>query len=60
MRLFTHNLKFIWKCYILPKVDYFSQLWGPNSGGLLTKLKYLQKDFTENFWNEGLNLLEQA
>ena len=38
-------IKHIWKMYIMPIIDYCSQLWAPRNGGLLTKLEKLQKDF---------------
>ena len=39
-------MKFIWKTYLIPIIDYCSQLYGPNSGSGLLKLENLQKAFT--------------
>ena len=39
-------MKHVWKVYILPIIDYCSQLWAPRYGGLLVRLENLQKDFT--------------
>ena len=39
-------MHFIWKTYLLPIIDYCSQLYGPNSGAGLMKLENLQKAFT--------------
>ena len=52
-------MKFLWKCYIIPNIDYCSQLWGLNCRGLLLRLENLQKDFTSrakgmsniSYWN---------
>ena len=39
-------MKFIWKVYMLPVIDYCSQLWAPHSGPQLLKLENLQRNFT--------------
>ena len=39
-------MKFIWKTYLLPIIDYCSQMYGPSSGSGLMKLENLQKAFT--------------
>ena len=40
-------LKFCWRNYIQPILDYSSQLWGPSEDGdNLIKLEYLLKSFT--------------
>ena len=38
-------MKHVWMVYIMPIIDYCSQLWAPRNGGLLTKMEKLQKDF---------------
>ena len=49
----THQfMRFVWRTYILPIIDYSSQLWAPQEGVLLTKLEDLQKSFTKRV--EGL------
>ena len=57
-------MRFVWRTYILPIIDYSSQLWAPQEGVLLSKLEGLQKSFTKrveglrskNYW-ERLNIL---
>ena len=39
-------MRFIWKTYLIPKLEYCSQLWGPCEGPLLLKLENLQRAFT--------------
>ena len=39
-------MKFVWKTYLLPIIDYCSQLYSPSSGSGLLKLENLQKAFT--------------
>ena len=39
-------LRFVWRTYIGPILDYSSQLYSPNSGGSLMKLENLLKSFT--------------
>ena len=39
-------MKFLWKTYLLPIIDYCSQMYGPSSGSGLLKLENLQKAFT--------------
>ena len=39
-------MKFIWKTYMIPKIDYCSQLWGQLPSGLMQKLEGLQRAFT--------------
>ena len=39
-------MRFIWKTYLIPKLEYCSQLWGPCEGPLLYKLENLQRAFT--------------
>ena len=48
----THFMRFIWRAYVLPIIDYSSQLWGPQEGPLLLKLENLQRSFTRRV--EGL------
>ena len=58
-------MRFVWRTYILPIIDYSSQLWAPQEGVLLTKLEDLQKLFTKkveglrnkNYW-ERLKILK--
>ena len=38
-------MRHVWRVYILPIIDYCSQLWTPRNSGLLTKLGKLQKIF---------------
>ena len=40
-------MKWLWLTYIQPKIDYCSQLYGPNSGPMLLKLENLLKSFTK-------------
>ena len=40
-------MKFIWKTYLLPVIDYCSQLYSPSTGSGLLKLENLQKAFTQ-------------
>ena len=52
-------LRFCWKTYILPKLDYCSQLWGPCEGSMLYKLENVQRAYTAkvnglqniNYWD---------
>ena len=41
LRSFTNRsqqfMRFVWRTYILPIIDYSSQLWAPQEGVLLTK-----------------------
>ena len=50
MRTFMNRdinfLKFTWRNYIKLILDYSSQLWGPDDGSDLLKLKMLLKSFT--------------
>ena len=39
-------LKFIWKTYLQPVLDYASQLYAPVKGGLLMKLEHILESFT--------------
>ena len=39
-------MKFAWKTYIQPILDYASQVWAPIEGGLLYKLESLLKSFS--------------
>ena len=39
-------MKFVWKTYLLPIIDYCSQLYSPSAGSGLLKLENLQKAFT--------------
>ena len=39
-------MKFSWKTYVQPILDYASQMWSPIEGGLLYKLESLFKSFT--------------
>ena len=39
-------MKFCWKVYIQPIIDYASQLWAPSSGPWLKKLENVLKSFT--------------
>ena len=51
-------IKWIWKNYVQPIIDYSSQLWAPASGGALTRLENTLKSFTSkisgykhlNYW----------
>jgi len=53
-------MRHVWRVYILPIIDYCSQLWAPRNGGLLTKLEKLQKDFIGRISGlNALNYLEQ-
>ena len=52
-------MKFIWQTYLLPKIDYCCQLWGPTHGKNLQKLENILKSFTRkvegishlNYWD---------
>ena len=46
-------MKFTWKTYIQPILDYASQLWSPVEGELLYKMESLLKSFTEKIKNMG-------
>ena len=49
-------MKFVWKSYLLPIIDYASQMWSPHRGVLLTKLENLLKSFTEKIeWFQNLH-----
>ena len=39
-------MKFCWKVYIQPLIDYASQLWAPSSGPWLKKLENILKSFS--------------
>jgi len=39
-------MKWAWKCYIQPIIDYSSQLWGPVAGGDLKRLENTFKSYT--------------
>ena len=51
-------MKWTWKCYIQPLIDYCSQLWGQSNGGILTRLENTLRSFTSkidgikhlNYW----------
>ena len=49
-------MKFVWNTYLQPKIDYYSQLWGPTSGRNLTKLENLMRSFTTKI--EGIKHLD--
>ena len=42
----TDFMKFIWKTYIQPLIDYSSQLYAPIGGGALMKMESLLESFT--------------
>ena len=52
-------MRFLWRTYCLPVLDYCSQLWSPIEGPLLNKLETLQRSFTArvqglkhlNYWD---------
>ena len=39
-------MRFVWRTYIIPIIDYSSQLYSPIKGGNLLKLENLLKSFT--------------
>ena len=51
-------MKFIWKVYMIPVMDYCSQVWSPSYGAQLLRLENLQRSFTSritglkhlNYW----------
>ena len=58
-------MRFLWKVYITPVMDYCSQLYAPSFGRLLMKLENLLKSFSKkvsglshlNYW-ERINILK--
>ena len=52
-------MKFCWKVYLQPIIDYASQLWAPHNGPWLRKLENILKSFTAkisgighlDYWN---------
>ena len=48
-------LKFLWKTYCLPHLDYGSQLWAPTQGGHLESLEGLLRTYTS--WIQGVSHL---
>ena len=49
-RSITH-MKFIWKVYLQPLIDYCSQLYSPIAGGQLYRLESLLESFTAKIGN---------
>ena len=41
-----NHMKFIWKVYLQPLIDYCSQMYSPVSGGQLYRLESLLESFT--------------
>ena len=39
-------MRFLWRTFLLPKIDYCSQLWGKLPTTLLQRLESLQRSFT--------------
>ena len=39
-------MRFSWKCYVQPIIDYCSQMWGPTGGDDLQRLENTLKSFT--------------
>ena len=50
LRIFSNRssifMKFYWKTYVQPILDYASQVWAPIEGGLLYKLESLLRLYT--------------
>ena len=55
----------LWKSLVLPKLDYCSQLWSPNTPGMIQKIEEIQRSYvrkikgvsSKNYW-ERLKLLK--